>query len=52
MTAEVRLPSVWLVGYVNASHGIDSKFDISPKMLYGMFDCDTVMLQNYMLMTL
>ena len=26
--------------------------DISPKMSYGMLECDVVMLQNHMLMTL
>ena len=34
------------------SHEMDSNLNISPKMSYGVFECDIVMLQNYMLMTL
>ena len=27
----------------------NSNLNVSPKMSYGMLECDTVMLQNYML---
>ena len=48
--AEEMLAWVWLVGYVNVSHEIDSYLNISPKMSYGVLECDIVMLHNYMLM--
>ena len=50
--AEVMPAWVWLVGYVNVSHEIDNNLNISPKMSYGVLECDIVMLQNYMLMIL
>ena len=37
---------------VNVSHEMDSNLNISPKMSCGVLECDTVMLQNYMLMIL
>ena len=43
---------VWLGGYVDVSHEMDSNLNISPKMSYGVLECDIVMLQNYMLMIL
>ena len=43
---------VWLVGDVNVSHEMDGTLNISPKMSYGVLECDIVMLQNYMLMIL
>ena len=39
-------------GYVNVSHEMDSNLNISPKMSYGVLECDMVMWQNYMLMIL
>ena len=34
---------------MNASHEMGSNFNISPKMSYGVLDCDIVTLQNDML---
>ena len=34
--AEIRLASVWWVGYVNISHQMDSSLNISLKMSYGV----------------
>ena len=39
---------MWLAGYVNVSHERDSNLNISPKMSYGVLECDIVMLQDYM----
>ena len=50
--AEERLAWVWLVGWVKVSRELDSNVNISPKMAYGVLECDIVMLQNYMLMIL
>ena len=33
---------------MNVSHKMGSNLNISPKMLYGVLECDIVMLQNYM----
>ena len=49
--AEVMPAQVWLVGYMNVLHEMDSNLNISPKMSYGVLECD-IMLQNYMLMVL
>ena len=43
---------MWLVGYMNISHEMDSNLNISPKMSCDVLECDIVMLQNYMLMIL
>ena len=43
---------MWLVGYMNVSQEMERNFNISHKMSYGVLECDTVMLQNYMLMIL
>ena len=43
---------MWLVGDVNVSHEMHSNLNISPKISYGVLECDSVMLQNYMLMIL
>ena len=50
--AEVRLVLVWLVGYENVSHEMDSNLNISPKMSCGVLEWDTVMLHNGMLVIL
>ena len=50
--AEVIPDWVWLVGYVNVSHKMDSNLNISPKMSYGVLECDIVTLKSYMLMIL
>ena len=50
--AEVASACVWLVRYVNASRERDSNLNIPSKMSHGVLECDIVMLQNYMLMTL
>ena len=39
-----------VVGRVGVSHETDSNVTISPKMSYGVLQCDVVMLQNYMLL--
>ena len=41
--AEVRLAYVRLVGYKSVLHETDSNLNISPKMSYGVLECDTVM---------
>ena len=38
-----------MVGYMNDSHETGSNLNISPKMSYGVLECD-ILLQNYMLM--
>ena len=46
---------MWLVGHVSVLHEMGSNLNISPKMSYGVFECDIVMLRNlfiHMLMTL
>ena len=42
---------MWLVGYMG---GViySLNLNISPKMSYGVFECDIVMLQNYMVIIL
>ena len=50
--AEVRPARVWLGGYGNVSHEMDSNLNISPQMSNGVLESDIVMLQNYMLMIL
>ena len=45
-------PLVWLGGYVNVSHEMDGHLNISPKMSYGVLECDVVISQNDMLMIL
>ena len=40
--AEARLAGVWLGGYVNASHEMDSNLNISPKMSCDVLECDIV----------
>ena len=39
--AEVTPAWVWLVGYVNVSHEMDSNLNISPKMSYGVLEYDS-----------
>ena len=36
---------VWLAGYVNITHELDSNWNISPKMSHGVLECDIVTLQ-------
>ena len=36
----------------DVSHEMDSSLNISPKMSHGVLQCDSVTLQNYMLMIL
>ena len=50
--AEAWPARVWLAGYVNVVHEMDSNLSISPKMSCGVFECDMVMLQNHMLVIL
>ena len=35
-------------GYVNVSHEMDGNLNISPKISYGVLECDIAMLQNHM----
>ena len=39
-----------MLEYVNVMHEVDSNLNISPKVSYGVLECDIVMLQNCMLM--
>ena len=41
-----------MTGYVNVSHETYRNLNISPKMSYGVLECDIVILQNDMLMIL
>ena len=57
--AEVTPAWVWSVGEQYGCYGFNVgviiygfNLNISPKMSYGVLECDSVMLQNYMLMIL
>ena len=41
-----------VVGRVRVSHEVDSSWNVSPRRSHGVLECDTVVLQNYMLMIL
>ena len=52
LPAEVTPACVWMEGNNIGAVIYSFNLNISPKMLYGVLECDSVVLQNYMLMVL